>query len=335
MDLIDFSKNEDSISKQEHIESVLLYGNPDAVSDAEITICIPTYKRANLLKESIASAVNQFTNIPYRIIVVDNDPDFDNTEVLDIIRDFNRDNLSYYKNKENLLMLGNWNRCVVLARTRWAALLHDDDLLLGNYLNVVSNILFRHRKKIDGLSIGCIVQDYPYGYSDMKKKCLLRSVLKILYSFIKFLCLIKKFVTIPCSANLFLGNVYGAPTCGMIFKRNSFIKTGGFNPSYFPSADWFFLIFYSENYKFYKYREKLAIYRWGVNTSLREDVLEGYKYDRNKCIFSLKKRSKLCSFFMMIFKKDFNVVVNSRLDRSVKTSVLYRIVCYAYGLLYN
>jgi glycosyltransferase involved in cell wall biosynthesis len=332
MDLIDFSKNEDSISKQAHVESVLLYGSPDAVPDAEITICIPTYKRPLLLREAIESAVNQAADIPYKIIVVDNDPDFSNTEVLDIVRSFVRDNLSYYKNRENLALFGNLNRCVVLAKTPWAALLHDEDLLFENYIDTVSNILSRHGKKIDGLSVGCNEQDYPFGHRAAKKRGPLFLLLKALYFFIKSLT--NQLVTIHPSANLFLGNIYGAPTCGMIFKRDSFIKSGGFNQDYFPSADWIFLIFYSKNYKFYKYRRKLATYRWGVNESLKEDVLEWFKNYRKNVFLSLKNSNKLCRFWIWLLQGDFYTVMHSRLERYVKTSFLYKMVNYVYNLLY-
>jgi glycosyltransferase involved in cell wall biosynthesis len=150
-ELVNFLGNPDSISKQENIESVLLYGNPDAVTDAKITICIPTYKRKNLLRESLESAVGQNTGIPYRIIVVDNDSDFSNMEVLEIVKLFPEKIIAYYKNREGLGMNGNWNRCAVLAKTKYIGFLHDDDLLSDNYITELSRIL--KNDKIKGLSV--------------------------------------------------------------------------------------------------------------------------------------------------------------------------------------
>ena len=41
------------------------------------TIAIPTYKRADLLKEAIDSCLAQKTNIPFVIMIVDNNPERD------------------------------------------------------------------------------------------------------------------------------------------------------------------------------------------------------------------------------------------------------------------
>jgi glycosyltransferase involved in cell wall biosynthesis len=338
MDLIDFSRNEDSIIKQDHIESILLYGNPDAIPDAEITICIPTYKRPRLLKEAIESAINQVTDIPYRIIVVDNDPDFGNTEILDLVQSFNQGKLSYYKNKENLMLMGNLNRCVVLAKTNWAALLHDDDLLLDNYVMTISKTLLKYGEKIDGLCNIYEEQNFPFEIMRKTKKNKLYFFLKRTYRNIHKLCLFfrRDIVKIPISANLFFGNIYGPPSCGMIFNREKFVKSGGFNSQYYPSADWFFMIFYAEKYNFYKLKALVtAIYRWGDNVSLKEETLESFKEDRRQCLLSLKKYSLICRFWMSLLKKDYDVIMNSRLEVAIQLSLIYRIVqrIYAFFIL--
>jgi glycosyltransferase involved in cell wall biosynthesis len=162
MEIINFSKNVDSIHRQAHIESVLLYGDPDAIADAVITICIPTYKRCQYLKDAIESVVNQDTTVPYKIIVVDNDPDFNNKENINIVKYFMTNKLSYYKNKENLSMFGNMNRCIFLANTLWVALLHDDDLLMKDYVEEISYVLHKYGRKIHGLHLRYKAQDYPF-----------------------------------------------------------------------------------------------------------------------------------------------------------------------------
>jgi hypothetical protein len=56
--------------------------------------------------------------------------------------------ISFNKNKENLMSCGNWNRCAILSKTPWVALLHDDDdLLLNNYIAVISKVLIRKKIK--------------------------------------------------------------------------------------------------------------------------------------------------------------------------------------------
>ena len=222
MELIDFSKNKNSFKEIKSTESILLWGDPNAIPDAEITICIPTYKRPKLLEEAIKSAVNQDTNIPYRIIVVDNDDNFENNENLNIINKFNNKKISYYKNSKNIGMYGNINRCAELALTKWFALLHDDDLLKSNYINEVSKILLKYKKSIDLLILNMQQINYPFlkGENDNKKKKIVM-ILKAVKGTIKNILslLTPKITRIPVSSNMFLGDVYGPPTCGMLFKN--------------------------------------------------------------------------------------------------------------------
>jgi glycosyltransferase involved in cell wall biosynthesis len=332
MELIDFSKNEDSIAAQSHIESVLLWGNPDVAPESEITICIPTYKRPRLLKEAIESALNQATGIPYRIIVVDNDPDFDNMELLDLVRSFGQEKLLYYKNKENLGLFGNLNRCIILAKTRWVALLHDDDLLLEKYVITMSQILLKQEKNIDGLCNMYKIQNYPFWIKRRRLLLFLRRIYGCIHNIFSFFS--SDIIKIDISANFFLGDIYGVPTCGMIFKRKKFIESGGFNvQDYRPSNDWFFMIYYAEKYKLFKLKKPItAIYRWGVNASLKEETRRGFEEDRKLCLQSLKKYSSMCRFWMAVFKKDYDAIMISRFEVSVKNSLLYEIIRRIYGI---
>jgi glycosyltransferase involved in cell wall biosynthesis len=319
VELIDFSKNEDSISKQANIDSVLLYGNPDAEPEAKITICIPTYKRPRLLKEAIESAINQVTNIPYRIIVVDNDPDFSNMEVLDIIKSLNQGNLSYYKNRENLMLYGNLNRCIVLAKTKWAAFLHDDDLLLKNYIETVSGILYTDKNKIKALRVGDDdEQNNPYmspgskGYEFLKK----------MYHLFQRAMIRKKIVKMPLIANLFI-NIYGAPTCGMVFDRQCFVESGGFNENYYPNADSLFCIFFSLRYNFYFCKQVLGIHRWEDNESLKERFISIRSLSIKRKHISLIEYSKFNCLIYRILKKDFHSIVEANIYERPKLSMLY------------
>ena len=43
-----------------------------------------------------------------------------------------------YVNKENIGMIGNWNRGFELANTKYVAMLHDDDMLADIYLEEIN-----------------------------------------------------------------------------------------------------------------------------------------------------------------------------------------------------
>jgi glycosyltransferase involved in cell wall biosynthesis len=333
MDLIDFTKNENSIAKYADIESLLLYGNPEAVADADITICIPTYKRPALLKEAIESAVNQATSVPYRIIVVDNDVDPANTEVLEIVKSFNDRKLSYYKNTQNLQMCGNWNRCVVLTRTKWTAFLHDDDLLLDNYIEEVSKVLHKHGKKIKALCMGIQHLNFPCK-QDRRTHRGIFLLLKKIYVLVR--ASTNKLVKIPFSANFFGG--YGAPTCGMVFSRDTFLESGGFNQAYYPySPDRVFQIFYHRRYNFYRLKKFLGYYRWEVNTFLRQDVQDAVVEARRVCLLSLKNDNKFCNILFHLLYKDINLIMKAKVfeNKRMHVSMLFRIISLWYNLIFD
>jgi glycosyltransferase involved in cell wall biosynthesis len=319
MELIDFSKNSDSINKQNDIKSVLLYGAPDSIVEAKITVCIPTYKRPLLLREAIESAVNQSTQYPFRIIIVDNDDDFDNKENLDFVKALNKKNITYYKNSITLGPIGNLNRCALLPNTEWVSFLHDDDLLKTNYIEKISQILIKYGKKIDGLSNSF---DDP-GRPNIGKFPLDNTLLLIVNAAYKFFKdHTKKMIRIPIWANLFGGNIYGAPSCGVVFKRISFIDSGGFDKND-ASNDWVFNIKFSNRFKYYKYRESLAIYRWLDNYSLTQKAHSEFNRDRKTIFLSLKRNYLSCKVMFFLLGKSFNAIMDSDIEEP-----LYRLRLY-------
>lgn len=68
----EFFKIVDNFAKKAGIPSVpIIKATLDFIP--KITIAIPTYKRPELLKEALDSAINQIGYTEYEIIVVDND----------------------------------------------------------------------------------------------------------------------------------------------------------------------------------------------------------------------------------------------------------------------
>jgi glycosyltransferase involved in cell wall biosynthesis len=98
-----------------------------------VSIGIPTYNRAEgFLKQALQSAVNQtYQNI--EIIISDN-CSTDNTEM--VVRSFNDPRIRYFKHKENIGANNNFNYCVEQARGAYFLLLHDDDLIDNDFVDV-------------------------------------------------------------------------------------------------------------------------------------------------------------------------------------------------------
>jgi len=110
-----------------------------AQSTPSVTVFIPTFNRAYMLKETIDSVLRQ-TFDDFELIISDNASD-DPTE--SIVRSFHDKRISYVKNDKNIGMCGNWNRCFDLAKGEYIALLPDDDLMLPENLEQKVNTLSR------------------------------------------------------------------------------------------------------------------------------------------------------------------------------------------------
>ena len=95
-----------------------------------VTVAIPTRNRAGFLREAIESALAQsFADI--EVLVCDN-ASADGTG--EVVRSFQDPRLRYVRNDQDLGMVGNWNRCIELARGELIANLADDDLMLPDRL---------------------------------------------------------------------------------------------------------------------------------------------------------------------------------------------------------
>lgn len=318
--IINFRENRNSFEDIKDIESICLKGNPDIFPNAKITICIPTYKRSDLLKRAIDSALSQKTEIPFLVFVVDNEDDFSETETFKLIQSYHDNRLVYYKNKKNLGMGGNWNRCGELVKTKYFSLLHDDDELLPFYINTVYKYL--EKNKYDFIFLAYEQYENPFlrkNNENSEKHNKVKYLIKNL--------LYREKININLSDNLFLDNVFGAPTCGVLIKKSIFLSSGGFNMKYYPALDWFYFIYALNNFKCIKLNINCGIYYWEQNASLKEDVLNGFKKQRELVINSLSKTNFGCKLYFTIFRNDFITKINTRLETPIDDySLFYKLV---------
>jgi len=94
------------------------------MSNPFISICIPTYKRTDLLKKLLDSIQQQtFTEI--EIIINDNSPDYAIKELVHTYK--NVLNISYQKNEPALSAVENGIKVMRRANAPWIKMMHDDD----------------------------------------------------------------------------------------------------------------------------------------------------------------------------------------------------------------
>jgi glycosyltransferase involved in cell wall biosynthesis len=91
-----------------------------------VTIAIPTYRRPEFLRQSLASAVQQ-TVAEIEIVVSDNGND---EETAAVVASFGDERVQYSPLSENVGMAGNMTRCLGLGTAPYVAILQDDDVLM-------------------------------------------------------------------------------------------------------------------------------------------------------------------------------------------------------------
>lgn len=94
---------------------------------ALVSLCIPVYNGGAYLGECLDSAIAQ-THAEIELLVVD-DGSTDASFELACQRLDGRPNARVLRNERNQGLVGNWNRCLALARGEWVKFLFQDDLL--------------------------------------------------------------------------------------------------------------------------------------------------------------------------------------------------------------
>jgi glycosyltransferase involved in cell wall biosynthesis len=95
-----------------------------------ITIAITVFNRRDYVLEAVRSALDQ--TVPVKVIVVEDcGPD---PGLRDFIMSKFGDRIEYFRNQQNRGLFDNWNACMEYCHTTWFSILHDDDLLLPNFI---------------------------------------------------------------------------------------------------------------------------------------------------------------------------------------------------------
>ncbi len=111
-----------------------------AASEPLLTIAIPFYRHLGYLAEAIRSVERQ-SDPRWRLLVCD-DAGEEGAGALVESRGDRR--MSYQRNRRNLGMVGNWNRCIDAASTPLVTLLHADDRLAADYVEWMLAAAERH-----------------------------------------------------------------------------------------------------------------------------------------------------------------------------------------------
>lgn len=279
-DKTDFFARKDNFAADKDVASVPVFKGTDS-DDKRVTIAIPTFSRPEFIKFALDSALNQVHCPDYSVIVIDNCPD-ENTETEKIVTSFRCDRLSYYRNEKNIGMFGNMNRCLLLPKSEWVVILHDDDMLAPDYLEKVTKVI---EKITDADMISprhdILAFNEKGDYACVDKK------------------FYHRFEGGVCRLKLKHFTYYYPSRCtGCMLKREKAIELGGFNADFYPSSDYVFSALFASKFKVYDYNAFLYRYRVGENESANPEtykrtVLNDYYFQK----FIEKQRGRKCSFF--------------------------------------
>ena len=112
------------------------------MSEAKVTVAIPTYNRARLLKVNLESVLAQ--DYPdFRVVVLDN-ASTDDTEA--VVRSFaQRDQrVTYLRNETNIGPLGIYNRAIKVNSSPYLSIFDDDDVMLPGFIRESVLVLEAH-----------------------------------------------------------------------------------------------------------------------------------------------------------------------------------------------
>ena len=244
---IDYFKYVDNFLRYKNVKSKAII--EVKIKNPKITIAIPTYKRNHLIKNALDSALNQKKFDNYEVIIVDNDDDFNNKELKKILKEYNNEKISYYKNNKNIGMFGNWNRCIELAKGEYISILNDDDWLELDFLSEVSKYI-NGKRAIYTETITNDLRKVKYIIDESK----LKKIVKKLYMFVKKLKRTRKLNI----EDFFYGN-RSAGSLGILFNKSAMIALGGYNEDFYPSTDYFFHAYYCYKYEILMLKKSYVI----------------------------------------------------------------------------
>ncbi|MGI2012758.1 glycosyltransferase family 2 protein [Shewanella oncorhynchi] len=243
---------ENHFARYSHVESELLIDGcePDLLPD--LSVMIPTFRRPHLLKEAIVSILNQTAHgLNIEIVIVDNDAESESLELAILVKGFSSSNIRLFRNKENIGMFGNWNRCIELARAPKLTILNDDDILHPDFIKTVLTSESQAALSVAYVQFNEIKNlTWPQIITSNKLKKLTRT-------------------------DFFQGNPIPG-SLGLLMNKNQATQLGGYNPDLWPTADYDFSYRYCKFFGIKQISSKLAAYRWQDNESMKVATLEGF-----------------------------------------------------------
>ena len=100
------------------------------MAEPKVSVCIPTFNRSRLLRESMQSVLSQAFE-DFELVVIDDASTDDTPGVVSSIRDRR---IRYIRHQRNIALRANFNECLRTGRCEFIIIFHDDDVMLPDLL---------------------------------------------------------------------------------------------------------------------------------------------------------------------------------------------------------
>ncbi len=210
-----------------------------------VTILITTYKRPELLRHALLSALNQKGFEDYQVIIADNEgrPVEEETLTAKVVKEYQDEKIIYYRHDREVL----FRECAAarLARSQWIVFLHDDDLLAENHLKTLTDVVEKYK---DIRFLSCEIRDFATE-RDVEKVSAEKGTDGKLYEYLR--------------DTIYLGPWSG--WLGALISRKHYIAIGGMPSIVMGMGDTAFAAVFLHHFGIYKYRggKPLYFYRRG------------------------------------------------------------------------
>lgn len=202
-----------------------------------LTIALPVYKRTDFVRSALDSAVKQ--TVPCRILLIDNNSPHDDFKT--ILESYHNPLMNYHRNPETVPQDENFNNCFRFTETPWVTILHDDDMLHCQFVEMARKILSKYENDMGGFSVRSHVSEEEWSGIYDKKPGLTDDIKLVREPYYFFAQL--------------------SPFPGIVVKKDTAMRIGGFTNKLFPIADFDFWVRYSKVEKMLMVEDTFAYYR--------------------------------------------------------------------------
>lgn len=223
------------------------------------TITFPVYNRTDYFRTALDSAVNQ--TVKCSILIIDNNSPHDDFKK--IVDSYNNPLIKYIKTEETVHQDENFNNCIKFCDTPWLTILHDDDTLHCQYVELAQKLI-SEKPDLGGFAVDCNV-----GAEEWQG----------IHEKVEFTEDIKQ----VAEPYFYFSNLSAFP--GVSFRKDVALQLGGFNVDLHPIGDNDFWYRLSQATKVLLVNQQFAYYRvsptQSTNRLMEAMINDVYKYRLN------------------------------------------------------